>query len=378
MRRFSVAFAAVFVFVFGLAVPARAVAVVPCNTPSDSCTGDPCTTGALTVAPTCDLDFGAAALVIKQPLVVPDGGTLVLRAASITVAGPITGIGARGPSITLIATGDIKQQGSIRTIGNASPGAITLQAGGNITLAGNVGAPAGIASGSVAGSVTLSTNGNVGCPIGCRMDVRGQGTTASGHLSVTSGGDMYFPVGTHLDGGGGTGGTFTFDAGGNFYSAIDNRIKANGAGATYRVTAGGSITEPRDIMVDGGTHGGSLQLVAGTTVTFSGLLRSTSSSGAGGTIDVSGAKVQITAQPSVIGRAAGGRLHFVATGPDGLSVKASADARPGGTMQFDAPAGPVVLTGRYRVGTGGCIGVTGAIVNLSAATLDTVAIASCP
>lgn len=317
---------------------------------------NPCTTGSVAVAPVCDLDFGDAALVIKQPLVVPDGGTLVLRAASITVGGPITGTGAHGPSITLIASGDIKQQGSIRTIGNASPGAITLQAGGNITLA-----------------------RNVGCPTGCRIDVRGQGTTASGHhLSVTAGGDMYFPVGTHLDGGGGTGGTFTFDAGGNFYSAIDNRRKANGAGATYRVSAAGSITEPRDIMVDGGTHGGSLQLIAGTTVNFSGLLRSTSSSGAGGNIDLSGAKVQITAQPSAIGRVAGGRMHFLATGPDGLSIKASADARPGGTMQFDAPAGPVMLAGRYRVGTGGCIGVDGATVNLSAATLDTVAIASCP
>src|SRR3954470_22026406 len=116
MRIPSVVFVAVLT-VLGLSGVAHAAPVVACTQPADLCAGDPCTTGAMTVAPNCVLDFGDRRLVVAGAITVPDGGVLSLSAGDVDVRGPITGIGSTGPSITLHATRSITQLGSVRSVG---------------------------------------------------------------------------------------------------------------------------------------------------------------------------------------------------------------------------------------------------------------------
>src|SRR5262245_31802198 len=121
-----------------VAPAAGAAATADCVTPASLCSGDPCTTTTVTVAPNCVLDFGARTLRIGGTMTVPNGGALRLSANQIEVNAPIQGGTTTGPNIELVATGNIVQNARIASYSTTTPGSVTLRSGGNVTLQNNV------------------------------------------------------------------------------------------------------------------------------------------------------------------------------------------------------------------------------------------------
>ena len=378
-------------------------AQVACTSPDDLCTGDPCETGDVTVASTCQLDFGTRTLVVRGTMRVPDGGVLELRAGNVQIFGGIEGKGVVGPSITVIANGDILQRTRVDSQGHVTPGSVTLRATGNIRIeSGGVRAPNSGQTGSRGGQIVVEAGGTLDC-IACRIEARGRPDTPAGSVALRGAAGVYLPLGTHWDAGGGTGGTFEVSStGGPIFIETDVRAHTTtGPGGTFTVS-GVDVTLKRDLMMDGGT-GGSV-IVDGKTILLKGKLDTRGKQGAagtvrvtalesvvvpggiqvngkttGGTAEVTGGTVTFTGRATARGRTGGGSLTFTANTGD-LRLEKSVDASgPAGRIVGAAPNGNLTTRGRFRAGLGGCIGLSaGATIDTAGSTFDVPLQSSCP
>jgi hypothetical protein len=204
----------------------------------------------------------------------------------------------------------------------------------------------------------------------------------------------------HLEIGGASGGTVELSsAAGSVRMGIDVRGKASvGDGATLIVSAADTVTIERGLRADGGIDGGEIT-VSGAAVVIANILSAKGKRGRGGRILVQGTSVVVDGNLRVKGATRGGDVVVLAGGAlvdtrldvrgdqggtvlmrasaGDLTVARAFKANPGGAIQLEAPAGTLGVTGRVATGGTGCIGLAGAVVDLTLAKLDTPPSGTC-
>ena len=368
-----------------LLVAAAARAQVDCDTPDDLCTGDPCVVGVVEVDDSCLLDFGTRTLVIAGTLKLPNSGELSLTAGTIQLTGRILNlagsVAGAGPRVTLVASGDIDLDGPIRLAGvrgAVEPGALTVQAGGNLTASSSLTA--------MTSPTTISWSASAG-----DVDFTGRVNTSKdgGQISITAGGRVD-SLGTfrHLDrvdlAGGGdvrVGGRMSarqvLTAGAGGMLTLETVLRDYGSDVTLRgdlgvmiqrtitmtplwLDAGSATLESSggDILVSMPVKANDVSITAAADITINALVAASPPTRSGGTvvIESTGGTIvthaPITAQSGdgvSPGDGAGGRVRL--TAPAGQDVSVNADilvngfaqnaSAPGGTVEIEA--GDVVI-----------------------------------
>jgi cysteine-rich repeat protein len=311
-----------------LLLAALAARAALATTAADLCpaSADPCNvSSAVRVDPGSTIDVGARRLVIH-----PDGslavgsGLMTIRCGSLVVqaGGALLARGqVDGGSIVVTASGDIRvaasdsAQGQIDASAASDPGDVSLSAGGDVAIGGQVTAQATAAAGD-GGSVTVSA---------------GDGVVLTGRIGVGGGT-------------GGGGGTASIDARRDV--AIDGPIDASGG-----ETDGGSI----DVQAGGNLVTGSTEAV---DVSGGGL------SGSGGDASFLARGATLAIGGTVLGRAAGSNEEG---GGDGGSFSASA---PAGALRVD---GKILMPGAAPDGAGGDAELDAGVSLVATGTLSTSA-----
>ncbi|HSP96947.1 MAG TPA: dockerin type I domain-containing protein [Candidatus Dormibacteraeota bacterium] len=269
------------------------------------------------------------------------GGTIMVTATSVTVAGHADVSGAPGGTLTITSTGPITIGGVLSASSDT-----TADSGGAVNLEGSDVILTGI------------------------VDVHGGPDEFGGDVKVRAGGDL--SVGGTITATGGDGGSADLGSVGAMSIGANALVNANGtrtagSGGDISLTASGELTVDGDITANGRTG----------TVDDGG--------GDGGSISLSGSVVRA--------ERAANRIAAVAGGPDGvggeieltsdsgvLSVRARLDASSpgidgtGGTVSLDS-AGDASLTGPIDVsgGTGGAGDVDAtSLANLTVAVAATI------
>jgi hypothetical protein len=346
------------------AARAPAQVSVDCDATTDFCTGNPCTVSEeiIITVPVCNLDFGSDDLIINEKIHVPNAGTLMLKAASITVNQQIRGKHTRpadpdGADITLMATNDITINKRVDVSGRDSFGTITLAASGNIAVNRQLRARALGKATASGGNVSVSAGGVLATAKRGKIDVRGKKkTTAAGTVTLSgftgadlkgrvearggtggtvvivsttgnvtleeelrtqgdpgSGGSISIgsPAGTTSIQGkkgkalanGTPGGNISISAAGNAaVKTLEARGRRTGDGGTITVTSGGDVDSKNTVRVDSKATGGSVSF-SGVNLTLRGANAEGGKNGAGGTIVAAAsndltAKLKYTATPS--------------------------------------------------------------------------------
>jgi filamentous hemagglutinin family protein len=294
-------------------------------------------TGALRVTPAGGGSSG------KVPVLL--GGDLTLSAATIDISGKVS---APSGIVNLMADG-----------------AITVDAGANISAAGSVITIGNQSVGTPGGRVAIAAGTNLTLSSGANLDVSGAGATAGGTLTLTAG--QSASIGSTLKGSGGanaSGGSFSLDAGslgaasgaatnplttlaatlgaGGFNNAIDVRARSGDltldAGSALNANAvtltadSGQVNIGGTITADSGALRGSLSLFGGAGVVVDGTLHADGgTSGRGGTIEI-GAGQLITDQNVLLDLYNGGSIQLAG------STISTVGAAGNGTLLLRAPA----------------------------------------
>ncbi len=410
-------------------------AVAQATVATDLCTptADPCvvnTTIAVTTGSTIDL--GARALEIgAQGTLDVGSGTLLIQAGAVRLLPGSKILGrstTAGGSITIVASGSIDIQasgpskGRIDVTSEGDDGLITLQAAGNVTVAGQllaVGADQFASGGGIAilagGSIVVTPSGDVivaggnqagggdilldaggGVDLQNVVDASG-GDFGGGTIDLTShNGDVIVRQQLNVPGGGfsGDGGEVTIDAGGSVQvlATIDGHAAGDsedgsGSGGDVDIRAQQSITISGVLSLtaappDG--EGGSVSLEAGTTITIGAamLVEGQGIDGCGGSIAVNaGGAVTLNRITANGGSCGGGDVTVQALGDLAVPQIINADGAsfgPGGTIVLDGRN--VQVTNVVRAASsdadGGSILVEGCNVGIGAAAeLRTIGIA---
>ncbi|MBX3024023.1 hypothetical protein KF840_03840 [bacterium] len=344
------------------------------------------------------------------------GATIALSAVNdIDVHWRIDASGRTAPGrITLEAGGNVRLMGPIRAAANgpnptAPGGRIAISAGGRITASGRARIRAEGASGTAGGSVALSAGRGLRLENRIGADGRDGGSvaiisttgdirtfrqvSASGWLGTGGSVVTFAQTGSvylldDIDAQGVGGGGAIFAIGGTLLTA-SGHLRARGsslagAGGTIVASGGAAVSLLASISA-AGTSGGSIQVVCtgGDLRTVAPLVAS-GATGAGGSIALRAAgAMTVDSLCDVDGRAAGGdirvngrsvtlsaRTQLTARGAVGGSVTVTGDGvvvaapariqvdgdQPSGRIRFDATAGDLTLSGRFRArGIGGSI-----------------------
>jgi cysteine-rich repeat protein len=284
------------------------------TTASDLCapTADPCTwTGNILVDAGSTLDFGNRDLVLAPGSIIRIGvkDTLTIHARRVTIQ-PGTGGRIRGnsttgiaPSVDIEALEDIvfersgTSRGRIDVRSDMSGGSVTLNAGGNVNMGGEILAP-GTAVEADGGTVMISAVGNV--TLNGNIDVSAGGDGVGGLLTVDAGGTLVAgtqPPEPLLDGRGGLeGGEVDLTAGPLLDVGAKINLNATGPGSDggfVTFTAAGDVNVRSEVSLDGsgsvdfGGTGGDVSFDAGGTITLNGAFSFAGGfpDGDGGTLD---------------------------------------------------------------------------------------------
>ena len=381
--------------VTAMTLVAAAHAQVDCSDPNNLCTGDPCIIDdSIEVQSPCVVDFSPRALVIDQPVRVPNGGTLQFTAGSIAVNHKILGRHTRagdgnGASVSLIASGSITVGpgfGQIDVSARDTNGAISLTAGGNVDLQRKLNARVrGIGATASGGAITVDANGSVSTSRRARIDARGKtlgaAPTAGGSIALSGDGGVTLRARVTTAGSGG--GTVTIDSSSGSV-VLDERgeVSSNGqgsvpsSGGSITVTASGGVTLTETVLslfqpslhakgASGGA-GGSVAVQSDT------LTDAVVRAGAGGQGAIGG-RVQVDCASDVdirtidVGAKAAGGSIDVDAGGAAVIGKILADAGSGaaGSVSVKA-AGDVTITQIQGAGdtTGGCVSVSSTAGNV--------------
>lgn len=368
-----------------LSSPASAATIVTdCSSGADDFCGpldDPCVVSdpVVVTASPCTPNFGARTFRNEAKITLPNDATFTVTAGKIEVEGKISGKHIKqgdgdGADVSLIATGDVSNTKKIDVSGRDTPGSITIDAGGNVSIghqliARSKGGTSPAASGgtisidadgtvsstkrgkivvrgkkkvTAAGVATIS--GDLGVNLLGRIEARGlvggsvSATTATGSLTLeeeiraygefSSGGtvDLSAPSGTltitgkkgaiRAKGGApGGGGSIVLSA-----VTIDALRNLNahgiGTGAGGSVVVTGESVSLRRLRVDGRTDGGTIDVTSTTgTVDIDGRVNADSKTGAAGSIDVNAATDATVDGPiSANGMTSGGEARIIANG----------------------------------------------------------------
>jgi len=351
-----------------------------------------------TVADGCVLDFGQRSMTLSGTLGI-GSGTVTIRASSVTLlpTGFINGQGNgntaptnRGGMIDIETTGTVNiQKNSFNTAridvsGNATAGAISITAGGTVTISGNLSATNNGVHASNGGSIRIDTSGDI--------NVTGQLNVTGGDQSAGGGGDVDLDADGQilLNGAvnlvGSDAGTLETCAGDatTLRQIMGNASGDGGAGAGIDVTAGTSIQVLDRIQAsgsvplgpDGAGSGGTVSLEADfgdVTLSASGdiVAEGADPDGAGGEIDLisQGRTVlQTGATMSVAGNGGFGCGGLVCLQPNlNLLLNGSIDAHAGGAGgEVDIVAGTDVTLNGVIDASGDAAGAGGGSVNITA------------
>ena len=335
-----------------LAPPAaRATTQIDCDSTADFCTGDPCITAdslEITASP-CTLNFGAATLQIdKKVTIAVDGGTLSLTAGNIETNGKIDGkhSGAAAPNgsdVSLTATGDITINRKIDVSARATPGSITLDAGGNIAIAHQlVARTKGQGASATGGTITIEADGTVTSSKRGKLIVRGKkNATDAGEVGVS--GDLGVDLDGRIEARGLNAGTVAVTSP-NGNVVFDEEIRAYGepdnGGRVFLDTPVGDVTMSGVVRVSGGAAGGGHIDITGAVVDINRLNARGNGSSPGGSIAIAGSTV--TAARLLARGGVGGSISVitVVNPPGGITISERIDVRgktQGGTVNVSTP-----------------------------------------
>ncbi len=348
----------------------------PCSITADVDVGDGCV-----------LDFGARPVTVRATIDVGPGA-VTLRAGSLTVApgGRLLGIGDRGSPprdrggrLTIATAGgvDVQAAGStparIDVSATNAPGRVVVEAGGSVTIAGQVRANRLTESAS-GGEVEIRAVGDVVVAAGAQLAMIG-GTGGNGgvlRLAATRDVRLAAPVDVH----GGEGGELVVAAGGTVRLA-DVDAGANGDagfGGTLEITGArvellGVIDMRGSTAIDGssGGDGGDLTveaLLGDLVVTRNVLVEGAGPDGSGGGVLLAArgtVEIQLGATLSARangGEGDGGALEIVADGALRAAGPIDVSGGSGGgvvdvTAGRDATVGRVDASGRNAASFGG-------------------------
>lgn len=365
------------VLALGLAgAPARAQ--VDCDAPDDLCTGDPCVIASVEVADPCVLDFGTRSLVIGGTLKLPNSGELSLTAGAITVAGRIQNVSGSvagvGPRITLAAAGDVALDRPIRLAsvrGALQPGALTVQAGGNLSARSVVIAttsPTTIDWSAATGDVdyrgrinTAKPGGAVSIAAGGRIDAFGSLRRVE-TVDLDAGGDL------RLGGRMSARQSLTASAGGEL--SLETVLRDYGSDVVLRGALGVRLRKTisnTPLIIDDGSvtvdssagtvdvlmplKANDIAITAAGDITLDALVAASPPTRAGGSIDIESTGGSITANAAITaqsgdgfspGDGAGGHVRLVAAGTVGVRERVLVNAFP---QSDGAPGGTIVIEG---------------------------------
>ncbi|MGH7896302.1 MAG: DUF4215 domain-containing protein [Candidatus Binatia bacterium] len=299
---------------------------------------NPCVVNAtIAITPGSMLDFSGRTLELGGQSTLDVGaGVLIIDAAAVRLlpGSKILGRGvAAGGNITIRTTGAIDIQGSgpnkgkIDVSTDGDSGIIDLQAGGNVTIAGQLVA---VGSAQYAGGGTIDI-------------------LAGGSIVVAPSGDVVVTGGTQGDGG-----EVFMSAGVGI--DLQNVIEASGGdfgGGTIELTArGGDVIVRQQLNVPGGGFSGDGGIVSLTASGSVQLLAPIDGHAAGDSEDGSGSggDVDIRAQQAIT---ITGTLSLTAAPPDGEGGSVTLDA--GTTITQNAP---ILVEGQGIDGCGGSVAMT--------------------
>jgi len=282
---------------------------IPCDDPTPTV---PCVfSGSLTVTPGSTLDFGTRAFTIAPSgtLTVGDGDSLTilaqavrLQAGGILRAAPGASVGA---NVTIKSAGDIllDRSGALRARIDVSAddagGTLTLDAAGVLNAAGDL-----LAKGTPgdAGSISITAGGDVTLAGEVHLEAGGNGL--GGDLSATAGGAID-ASGTVVDTSGGfQGGSIDLEAGTTLSTAGKLDVSGNGAGsdagflvlnANGAITVGGRVAADGSGSLDFGGFGGDVSMSAGGNLELDGQIDAQ-----GGAPDGEGGSIDLSAQADLV------------------------------------------------------------------------------
>lgn len=334
-----------------LALPlsADAEVAVDCDSPSDFCTGNPCTVTQeiLITVPVCDLDFGTHDLVINKKIHVPNNGTLSLKAGSIFVNRTISGrhtsaAEPHGADVILIATNDIELKRRFDVSGRLSAGTITLDAGNDIAINGQLRArsfPRKTDPFSAVGMVNVSAGGTLRTNRGRKIDVRGRAEVSPGGAVNLSGSNGAQLVG-RIDARGRAGGSIVIVST-NGEVVLGDEVRAQGetdAGGSIVVSSGTAVTMTTEAEAHAnGKPAGSISITAAGSARLRRLRAPGVGTGNGGTITItSGGDATVRSLNVEADEGNGGVVTVVSAGNinSQYTVRARSKKGVGGSISF--------------------------------------------
>jgi len=324
-------------------------------------------TQVFTIADGCILDFGTrdVTIAVSGELRIPEDGRVALKAANFTVAagGSVDGCADTfGASFTVQATGNIAIQrsrggiGRIRVSGGWFGGAIDLDAGGNITIEGQLQSNNLAVREAGGGSITLRAGGNVVTTPESDVDLHGGLDGWGGVLDVAANG--LIEISNEIDVTGGDGGIININAGGKVIIRDKLDVTGNGNdsgwGGEVHIVAGTDVEIDGQIqsrgggsVSAGGGDGGWVTISAGfgnITVGDEISVKGGAPDGCGGNIDLfAGASIEVRSTSQLI--ASGDTYYYYCS--QGLRLRAWRDVTVDGRLDAsgasDADGGVVEI-----------------------------------
>jgi hypothetical protein len=353
-RRFAYALARAVACGLVLASGRPAAADVDCNQPANViCPPAPecLLTGDVTGQLNCTLDLGSRAVVVYKDIVVPDGGSLEIKAGTISVEARISVAKprAQGAGVILDSVATLTTKADIDVSGDASAGVIALTAGGDLIVEGRLLARAFEGNQHDGGRVILSSTGGeirVATTSDFAIDVEGAPNFSGGQAQVTANGSITFESGILADGA--TGGDISM-------SSTNGSITTQGDfRAVGRLGNGGFVTMAAARMVHGNRK----------RSTFSVRGKGFAATGGAVVMNASGGILLDRTAFDARGRTKGGNISLATTdaavevgGPRRRSNKLDVSSpNNGGRIQMEGEHVTIARTARLRARSGALAG----------------------
>jgi hypothetical protein len=371
-------------------VASRADAQVSCDDPDNLCTGDPCIMDNVEVLTPCVVDFGPRTLIIRNRLsrifsmdssvsltagaVVVESGAQV-SATKLAATGPLDFRG-HGVAITLEAGGLLTMSGSLDAssrckYADCHGGTQRLHGAGGVIMSGRM-LVKGVHAGSIevtsaAGDITISG------------PLNGYGQQSSDEITLQAAGDVTIDGDVTT----GRGGQIGIAANGDV--TVNRKVRGRAESSHVVVDAGGAVrVVERVTVIDGGT----IDLSAGTLVQLAPGSLVDATGRPGGSIRVTGADVDVQGRIRAKGKPEqglygdAGEMRLTALSGDlVLAGDVYAKGKSGGctfeghAAQDLTASGRIVCAGAF----GGCIALSaGGTLDTTGATFDLPVVADCP